>query len=126
MPVPACVFRCGRCRRVGYRGRPHQAAHWKAGHKPGCVASVDSLAIVKLPARRVGEAVAAALAVGARENLALDERVAALPPLPLWDVRAMGAPAAAILGAWEQAAARGNPMGEFCGLFFDMALWSLF
>ena len=114
-PVPADVGRCARCRRVGYCGRPPQAAHWKAGHKTECAAAADTLVVFKTPAQRAAETfttVAAALAAAAPAAAAVRMRLATLPKLPPWDTRADGAPPVKTKKIWLKAAESGHVMAQ--------------
>ena len=105
-PVPASVGRCARCRRVGFCGRPHQAAHWKAVHKLECTAVADALVVFKTPAQ-VEEAAACASEAAAASRV----RPAA-SPLPCWDLT-IGPPPVTIMKAWHKAAESGDVRGQY-------------
>ncbi len=100
---------CARCRLVGYCGAEHQRKDWPT-HKAVCRKGETRVVhVLTWEQRMLAEAQAAAPA-----SLAA---TAALPPIPVWDLR-YGAPPTNIMRAWRKAADGGH-----AGAQFSLGVW---
>jgi TPR repeat protein len=96
---------CARCRLVGYCGAEHQRKDWPA-HKAVChKGEFGVVPVLSWEQRMLAEAHAAAPA-----SLSA---TAALPPIPLWNVKHDGAPPTKIMRAWRKAAEGGHAGAHF-------------
>jgi hypothetical protein len=103
---------CARCRLVGYCGAEHQRKDWPS-HKAMCrKGEFGVVPVLSWEQRMLAEAAAAAPASHAAR--------AALPPIPLWNLRLDGAPPTKIMRAWRKAADSGHSFAQFCiGLCYE-------
>ena len=100
---------CARCRLVGYCGAEHQKKDWPA-HKAVCrKGEFRVVPVLTWEQRMLAEATAAAPA-----SLAA---MAALPPIPEWNVVRDGAPPTKIMRAWQKSAESGHARAQ-CDLGF--------
>jgi hypothetical protein len=103
---------CARCRLVGYCGAEHQRKDWPA-HKAVCrKGEFGVVPVLSWEQRMLAEAAAAAPV-----SLAA---MAALPPIPVWNLEHDGAPPSKIMRAWRKAADGGHSQAQFCiGLCYE-------